>query len=249
MIDPGRRPTVSWHTAPGDGRPVAGDETIRYWTAAAVAAVLVFVLSVVLGDDSFERFFGRIAPLVVTMVIAIVGAISLRALASRGWLPAEPLPLSRLYRLGLVGMAFAVPAVVMDNWIHFPDDMNTAWPESLLFYPAMALLAEIVFHLAPLALLLGALRWNLDRHPNETKRAVSAMVVVAALETLFHTVDVMIDSDRRLALFVIPQLAAFGVCQLAILRRYGFAAMLSFRLGYYLIWHIAWGHVRLTVLF
>jgi hypothetical protein len=179
----------------------------------------------------------------------VVGATSLRVLGLRGWLPTSALPTSHLYRLGLFGAAFAVPAVVVDSQIHFPEDMNTGWPESLLYYPAMAFLAEIVFHLAPLALLLTALRWNLDRHPNDTRRAATAIAVVAALEMLFHTLDVMTGSDQRLALFVIPQLTTFGVCQLAILRRYGFAATLSFRLGYYLIWHIAWGEARLALLF
>ncbi|MFW2381470.1 MAG: hypothetical protein ACN4GZ_06900, partial [Acidimicrobiales bacterium] len=101
------------------------NEIVRYWAAAAVTALLVFILSVVVGDDSFERFFGRSPPLLVTAVVLVIGAISLRVLGGRGWLPAQPLDLARLPVLGLIGAGFALPAVVMDSLIPFPEDMNT----------------------------------------------------------------------------------------------------------------------------
>lgn len=231
------------------GQTAMTGEMARYWTAAAAVAGLVFVLSVALGEDSFQRFFGPLPPLVVTLVVIALGAASLRVLGLRGWLPAIPLPLSRLHRPALVGMVFAVPSVVVDSWVQFPEDMNTAWPESLLFYPAMAFLAEVMLHLAPLALLLTALQWDLGRRPGPMRRVVVAVGAVAAVETLFQAADVITTSDQRLVFFVIPQLAAVGCIELAILYRQGFAAMLSFRLGYYLIWHVVWGLARLAVLF
>lgn len=224
-------------------------EMISYWTAAAVSVLSVFVLSVLLGEDHFERFFGQLPPLLVTALVVMIGSVSLRALGSRGWLPTRPLTVTRLALVGLAGSGLALPAVAFDIWINFPEDMNTPWPESLLFYPAIAVVAEVIFHVAPLAVLLTALGWNLDPHPDDKKRAVIAVVVVAAIEMLFHTIDALAGSDRRLVFFVVPQLTFVGICHLAILRRYGFAAMLSFRLGYYLIWHIAWGHIRLDLLF
>ena len=36
---------------------------------------------------------------------------------------------------------------------------------------------------------------------------------------------------------------------LVVFRRYDFVSMLSFRLAYYIIWHIVWGNIRLRVLF
>ncbi len=236
-------------TAPAARRAGTTPELVQYWAVTLVAAGLVGFLTGVLDDDSFERFFGPIPPLAGAAVLAVIGAVSLRVLATRGWLPTEALPLGRLYRPALVGVAFALPAVVVDSWIHFPEDMNAPWPASLVFYPAVAYVAEIVFHLAPLALVLTALRWVLDRHPADTKRAVSAALAVALVEAVFQTLDALSGSDQRLALFVAPHLAAIGFVELAILRRHGFLAMLSFRLGYYLIWHIAWGAIRLTVLF
>jgi hypothetical protein len=40
-----------------------------------------------------------------------------------------------------------------------------------------------------------------------------------------------------------------SVAQLLVLRRYGYLSMLSFRVNYYLIWHVLWGRARLALLF
>jgi hypothetical protein len=40
-------------------------------------------------------------------------------------------------------------------------------------------------------------------------------------------------------------LLAFGLVQLYVFRRFGFASMYSLRLAYYSLWHIAWGTTRL----
>lgn len=221
----------------------------RYWSVTLTAVGLSVLLAWVLGDDSFERFFGRLSPPVVVVSVGLIGAISLRILAARRWLPSAELALGPLFRVALIGVALAIPAVVVDCWIPFPEDMNAPWPASLLFYPVMAYVAEIAFHVAPLALLLTALRWTLEPHPNNRSKAACAVVIVAAVEALFHTVDVLTGADQRLAVFVAPHLMIFGIGGLAILRRYGFLAMLSFRLGYYLVWHVVWGAVRLAVLF
>jgi hypothetical protein len=42
---------------------------------------------------------------------------------------------------------------------------------------------------------------------------------------------------------------AINVTQLLLFWRLGFWPMLTFRLTYYALWHIAWGEVRLAVLF
>jgi hypothetical protein len=42
---------------------------------------------------------------------------------------------------------------------------------------------------------------------------------------------------------------AINVVELRLFRRLDFLAMFSFRLTYYLLWHIAWGHARLSLLF
>jgi hypothetical protein len=43
--------------------------------------------------------------------------------------------------------------------------------------------------------------------------------------------------------------AAINLAQLLLFRRHYFVSMLTLRLAYYGIWHVAWGHLRLQVLF
>ncbi len=219
-------------------------DTLVFWALAAVA----LTVSIVIDNESFERFYGPISPVVVTIVAAIVGSISLRILRDRGWLGTGARPANFLRRSGFAGMAFALLAAAFDSVIHFPEEMNVAWPRSVLFYPAIAFVAEVAFHIAPLAVLIVILGWRFTSE-RDARRVWITIAVVTVVETLFQTLDALGGEDKRLAFFVAPQLAAVGAFQLMTFRRYGLAALVSFRLGYYLVWHIIWGHVRLTVLF
>jgi hypothetical protein len=49
--------------------------------------------------------------------------------------------------------------------------------------------------------------------------------------------------------FVALHIFLLNLCQLAIFKRYDFVSMYSFRLMYYLLWHIVWGVIRLKLLF
>jgi hypothetical protein len=40
-----------------------------------------------------------------------------------------------------------------------------------------------------------------------------------------------------------------GLVQLLLFTRYDFITMYTFRLSYYAIWHILWGHLRLNLIF
>jgi hypothetical protein len=42
---------------------------------------------------------------------------------------------------------------------------------------------------------------------------------------------------------------AINLAGLFLFRRFGFLPMYALRLFYYLIWHILWGYLRLSVLF
>ncbi len=234
-----------WASPVGGAVSVASGMT-GYWIIALTAVASTLVLAHVLDDDSFRRFYGPLPPVVVVVVAALAGAVSLRRLATRRWLPTRRHRASHLFRSGVTGIAFAAIALAVDAWwIHFPRDMNVAWPHSLLFYPAIGFVAEVVFHLAPLALVVTVQR---SRAASDGGVAV-AIAVVAGVEALFHTLDALTGPEPWLALFVAPQLAAVGICQLVLLRRYGFAAMYAFRLGYYLLWHVVWGYARLSLLF
>lgn len=231
---------------PDDGWGSRGSGRGAYWLIALPAVASTLVLSEALDDDSFRRFYGPLPPGAVVVAAALAGDASLRALSARGWLPPRGGRTGHLVRSGAIGLAFAAVAVAVDAWwIHFPEDMNVAWPRSLVFYPAVGFVAEVAFHLVPLAGVVAVRRSTVA----STRGVAATIAVVAGVEALFHTIDALSGPQPRLAAFVAPQLAAVGTAQLVLLRRYGFPAMYAFRLGYYLVWHVGWGHARLGLLF
>ncbi len=189
----------------------------------------------------------------VLSVVAVVGALGLRS--------ADPDPfervLGRLPPLVAVAVALAAVAIAFDLVIPFDEDINVAWPESVLFYPAVALLAEVVLHLLPLAILVTVLDrmadhradHRSDRPGPDNRTALAVIVAVAAVEAALQTASALDGPDRRSALFVAPHLLVIGVVELSAFRRWGFAALATFRLSYYLVWHVLWGPVRLELLF
>jgi hypothetical protein len=149
-----------------------------------------------------------------------------------------------------VAVLLASITVLLDLRIVFPRDLNVTFPLSLLFYPAIGFVVEVVFHLLPLAVLLPVLTSR--RLALESNRAMwDAMVVVSLLEPAFQ-VGPMLGSPHYpswAVAFLAGHLLVFNLLQLFAFKRYDFMAMYAMRLAYYAVWHVAWGHVRLRVLF
>jgi hypothetical protein len=78
-----------------------------------------------------------------------------------------------------------------------------------------------------------------------------SMLLVSVLEPVYQLVASPPSSQHSgwAAAFVALLVFLINLVQLLIFRRFGFVSMYAFRLAYYLIWHIAWGHIRLLVLF
>lgn len=177
-------------------------------------------------------------PLVLAVAIAApVGLLALIRIANLGYLPGDPALRPRpLPVVAGLGAALVLPAIAIDLFQPFPTDTNVPLPQALVFYPAMALLAEVVFHLVPLALLLP-LRWPV---------ALRVMPVIA-LEPLFQVVSGAGPALQSLLVFL--NVGLINAVQLWVLLRYGFGAMIGLRLVYYLGWHVLWGTLRLPLLF
>jgi len=190
-------------------------------------------------------------PLLATAIVVAVGWVSLHVLVSRGGfrIRREGEGRAGLVRAALLATLLAGAIVLFDLRVVFPREINVPLPGSLLFYPAIALVAEVVFHALPLALLLlgvrlvgGKRRWN--------EVVVPALAVVALLEPLFQ-----LGAPSAAALpswgtiYLGIHLLVLNGLQLWIFRRYDFLSMYAFRLVYYGWWHVAWGHARLELLF
>lgn len=208
--------------------------------AVAASAVLTSV-----SPGAYAFLLGQIDLLVLTVITAALGSISLWLLVRCGWFEATTSGRSIGIALGL-GACLALPVIIVDLVAGFPAELNVRFPQSLLFYPSLALVAEAVFHLVPLALLASL--WQATRFELGPARWF-AIGTVALLEPMLQASFFAEQSSWRVTVFLGLYVLAFNILSLDLFRRSGFVALYALRLGYYLIWHIAWGHVRLPLLF
>jgi hypothetical protein len=225
---------------------------LRQYVAFVLLSIVAVGLTAILIPSSsayFQRFFGRINPMLVVAMATVVGGYSLVLLQSfskfeiiRGRRTLRGMAVS-----AGVATLLAVAIIIADFFIRYPEDTNVPVPEALLFYPAMGFVAEIVFHVFPLALLLLILsplrKWlGADRH------IWVGIVIAAVLEPTFQVVFAG-EAFSWASAYTWVHVFAVAFLQLYVFQRYDFMSMYSFRLFYYAHWHIAWGVIRLTVLF
>lgn len=214
------------------------------WAAALIGAA---VLRNVEAAD-FERFIGGISPLVAVAVTGAVGSAALGVLDKAGWVGSGPVR-QGLARSTVLALGLGVAIIVADSALGFGEAINVSWPASIVFYPVMAFIAEVAFHLVPLALIVTvSRRWR--RLPAGAGAVMVPIIAVALFEALYQVVGSASDGISRLLLaYLALHMTAFAIAGLTSLRRFGFGAMMWLRLAYYAIWHVAWGVLRLDLLF
>ena len=197
----------------------------------------------------FQAFFGTINPLLVVFMLILLGIILSVFLLSRGWFVVHK---AEEYKGILVAAGLAaLPGLVIiliDLKAVFPADTNRPFPDSLFFYPIFGFVVEVVFHMLPLALLLFILTSIFKL--NFEKVIWPCILVVALLEPIFQTIlGFSRPYPTWVTGYVFVNIFLINLFQLLIFKHYDFVSMYSFRLVYYTIWHIAWGYVRLSLLF
>jgi len=198
----------------------------------------------------FEPYFGGMAPVLATAMIVGLGIFSFRLVHFHGLFEVYPsgAPFRRAPRFLAITTLFFPPVILADFWIGFPQDINVLLPWSLLFYPTMGLVAEMSFHVLPLALLLVPLK--LFEVRDAEKLVWPAILLVSAIEPGFQIRSALASQSYSLIdIFVALHIFFFSLVQLYAFRRHGFVLMLAIRLYYYLGWHIVWGSLRLPLLF
>lgn len=194
----------------------------------------------------FQPFIGNINPLLAIALVAVVGFVSLGFLYSRGWFEiyARQRHLRGLAVSAIAATLLGIEIVFAEltNIIRMPADMNVPPPYSLLFYPIIAYVVEVVFHALPLALLLAALG-PVFKKRNEVGLVWLCILVVSFIEPIFQVRSGQSFSWSQA--YVALHVFAINLLQLYVFRRYDFISMYSFRLAYYMYWHIIWGYLRL----
>jgi hypothetical protein len=197
-----------------------------------------------------QFIIGRVNPLIALAIVIFLGIVLLTFLLTRGWFVIYGQDTLKGMTVALIlGSLLAIVAILVDLRVVFPQDMNVAFPESLLFYPAIGYFAEILFHVLPLTFLLILLT-SLSKNLEFRSVVWVCILIVSLVEPIFQIIFGTSSQNpywsRR---FVGLHVFLISLLQPAVFKRYDFVSMYSFRLVYYLLWHIVWGHLRLRVLF
>lgn len=223
-------------------------QLVAYSVLALVAAGMVAILLPAAADD-FTRYVGGVHPLLVVVLAAAAGLVALISLHRYGGFQIVSGRATLRGLLAAAGAAtfFAAAVVIADLLWRYPAAINVPWPRAWLFYPAIGLVAEIVFHLVPFAVLLFLLSPLRDSF-GQDRLFWTAAILVALLEPTFQAVLAREPLSPRTA-YTWVHIFAIALCQLALFKRYDFASMYAFRVVYYAYWHVLWGALRLILLF
>jgi hypothetical protein len=202
-------------------------------------------------ESAFRSYVGNIAPVLAVGLAALAGCFAFGILRANEQLKIfgrENYP-QGLIRADLYATLFAMPVVLADLIFRYPQNINVPLPDALLFYPTIAFIAEIAFHVLPYALLLFAAERLLRKAPSRNV-LWTCVVLAAALEPAFQSAFASSEGEFSSAeVYTVPQVFAIGIVQLYLFRRYDFFTTYVFRVVYYLHWHILWGYLRLQLLF
>ena len=199
--------------------------------------------------SAFRRYLDGINPLLVIFILFIVGIILFSFLMQDGKFA--------VYRKGnykgiltaaALTIPFAVVVVTVDMKYPFPEKMNVPYPNSIFFYPVMGYIVEILFHLLPFGLLYLSLV-KLLSGVDESWIVWISLLGAALIEPVFQVAFAGPEESRGILIFVGIHLFLFNIVQLMLFVKFDFLSMYSFRLFYYLVWHIIWGYARLSILF
>lgn len=210
----------------------------RAFVGCAIVALVLAVALSRLPETQDLPALGRIPLLAAVMFAAGLGLPIMGYLGRHGVTPTPPPALTLPQALAMVtaGALLAMPPIAIDLAYPFPTDLNVPLPAALLFYPAIALVAEVAFHLAPFAILAAML-------PNQWPvwlRLAPAIAVEPAFQALSLT------GPPVQAWLVVANVGLISAVQIWLFTRIGFAAMIGLRLGFYAAWHIVWGAARLA---
>ncbi len=198
----------------------------------------------------FLPYFGSVHPLIAVGIVITTGFIVFSFALSRNWFViVRPCNSKGLLAAFFLASILALLIIVVDSLIKYPENINVPFPYSIPFYPVMGFVVEIIFHLLPLTLLLSMLSFSFKNVNTDTLIWIS-IVVVSIIEPVFQ----LRFGDYRNYPVLFPLytgLHIFGInfFQFYLLKHYDFITMFSMRLIYYFYWHMAWGYLRLHVLF
>ena len=219
----------------------------RYNVKSLAIFNLIVIALVAIGylyDHSlYSTFLGSASPLLIYSLLIVFFIIAISLLHSKGWsfisLTFSGKPLFLYF---VVSMVIGCLPVLIDLWQPFGRDINILFPLSLVYYPSIGFLAEVVFHVLPILVLA----YVLDHYKFANKIII---IIVALVEPIFQvSLGMQGDSISTRDALVGLEVFLFSLFQLVIFKKYGFLAMYIMRLGFYISWHLIWGYLRLIIM-
>lgn len=227
-------------------------EFLQYFVYLALALTATICTGALYSRNKliYQPFFGKINPVIVLVGVSVLGLILLTYLLARGWLTIFQVEnLRGLLVAAALATLFALIMIFADSKIILPEDINRPFPDALLFYPTIGFVVEILFHVLPLTVLL-VLTTSLFKNLTFAQVIWPCILFVALLEPIFQTI---LGYSRPYPWWVMAFIALhiflLNFTQLALFKRYDFLTMYTFRVVYYLLWHIVWGVIRLRLLY
>ncbi len=191
----------------------------------------------------YSIFLGNTSPLLTYIALMLVFIISIHLLRPKDWFFISfDLSTRPLIVYFFISMLIGCLPILIDLWQPLGRDINVLFPLSLVYYPSIGFLAEVIFHVLPILVLSYLI-------PNYNLKDKIIIITVALVEPIFQIVwGIEGESIRSRDILVGMEVFIFSLFQLAIFKKYGFLAMYIMRLGFYVSWHLIWGYFRLMIL-
>lgn len=201
-----------------------------------------------LDETVFYAFIGNFNPILLIVLIFILGFILLNYLNRVASFEIfRKSSLEDFFFIGSLAIFISFVVMVADIWFaDYSADINVLFPYSLMFYPIAAYVAEIIFHLVPLFLIIFI--FSGFRKIPLNKIIWVGIFFTSLTEPLFQSWYIG-ECTLATQVFTSVHVFIFGLIQLLIFKYYDFITMYFFRIVYYLFWHIIWGYIRLGLLF
>ena len=212
--------------------------------------VLAFTcILTVIDPNSFKRFIGTINPIILISLLIIGGFVFLKFFLSRNWFEIYDIKeIKKQKFVYYLPILLAFIPILIDLTFRYPEATNVYFPQSLLFYPIIGFVAEMMFHLIPIFLLLLILS-SMFKNLNIKRINWIIILTISFIEPLYQTIWSPSYFPLGITIYMVFHLYLFNAIELYAFKRHGFLAMYSVRLIYYLTWHIVWGYFRILILF
>ena len=217
----------------------------------AVSLSILILTGILYVSDhaAYSRFFGRANPLLVMAITIIVGSLLLSRLRSTTTIQVyTAAPKTRILVIITIPLVLFCGIVWVDTRGVFPQDLNIAFPESLLFYPSIAYFVEILFHIVPVALCVFIIS-IVFKQCNQATVLLITIPLVALVEPIFQLMTFGENYPGWAIAYTGAHILVINLVQLWLFVKYDFVSMYAFRLVYYVLWHIIWGALRVQWLF